>query len=119
MSSNVTNHHIIIGLLAALLSLNCGDHKMHTTGPEISITEGTVAPLEGIRVAAANIWERDYELPDKTTRHGLSAMLFVNGENPAVVVGEGSVFSVGGAKWIVLGLTAAKPRGEVRVAPLK
>ena len=119
MSSDVANHHMIIGLVAALLSLNCGDHKMHTTGPEISITEGTVAPLGGIRVGAANIWERDYELPEKTTRHGLSAMLFVNGENAGMVVGEGSVFSVGGARWIVLGLIAGKPRGEVRVAPLK
>ena len=46
-------------------------------------------------------------------------MLFVNGENPALVVGEGSVVSVGGAQWVVLSVTAGKPRGEVRVAPLR
>jgi hypothetical protein len=92
---------------------------MHTTGSEISITEGAVASLGGIRVAVANIWERDYELPDKTRRHGLSAMLYVGGESPAVVVGEGSVVSVGGAKWLVVGVTRGKPRGEVHVAPVQ
>lgn len=115
----MTKRLIILAMLAMVLLLNCGDHNMHTTSPEIAITEGTVAPLNGIRVAAANIWERDYELPDKTTRHGLSAMLFVDGENPAVLVGEGSVVSVGGTRWVVLGVTAGKPRGEVRIAPVR
>jgi hypothetical protein len=109
----------ILATVGLSVLLNCGDQKMHTTGPEIAITEGTVAPIEGVRVAAANIWERDYELPDKTTRHGPAAMLFVNGENPAMVVGAGSVVSIGGTRWIVLGVTPGKPRGEVRIAPLK
>jgi hypothetical protein len=111
--------YAIVAILAAALLLSCGERKMHTTGSEIAITEGTVAPIEGVRVAAANIWERDYELPDKTTRHGLSAMLFMNGQDPALVVGEGSVFVVGGTRWIVLGVTANKPRGEIRMAPVK
>jgi hypothetical protein len=91
---------------------------MAEIGQEIAITEGTVAPLEGVPVGAGNMWERDYELSDKATRHGPSAMLFIKGESPAVV-GKGSIVSVGGVKWIVLGVTLGKPRGEVRMAPLR
>jgi hypothetical protein len=104
--------------LAALLWLNCGDNVMPDVGLEIAITEGTVAPLQGVPVGAGNMWERDYELADKTHRRGPSAMLFIKGESPTVV-GEGSIVSVGGVKWIVLGVTLGKPRGEVRLAPLR
>jgi hypothetical protein len=91
---------------------------MTTTNPEIEIAEGTVAPLEGVRVGVGNVWPRDYELPDKSTRNGPSAMIFVEGRDPAVV-GEGSVFEVGGARWVVVGVAMDKPRGNVRVAPIK
>jgi hypothetical protein len=90
---------------------------MQATGPEISITEGTVAPLVGVRVGVGNVWVRDYELPDKRTRTGMSAMIFVEGASPTVV-GEGSVFTAGGVRWLVLGVTAEEPRGSVRVAPV-
>ena len=111
------NNLTAAAVLATLLWLNGGDDTMPNVGPEIAITEGTVAPLQGVPVGAGNMWERDYELPDKALRRGPSAMLFIKGESPAVV-GEGSIVSVGGVKWIVLGVTVGKPRGEVRLAPL-
>lgn len=105
-------------VLVALMWLKGGGGYMPDVGPEISITEGTVASLEGIPVGAGNMWERDYELADKLLRRGPSAMLFVKGESP-IVVGEGSIVSVGAAKWIVLGVSLGGHRGEIRLAPLQ
>lgn len=44
-------------------------------------------------------------------------MLFVNGENPAVVVGEDSVVSVDGTKWIVLGVTSGSRAAKSALRP--
>jgi hypothetical protein len=86
-------------------------------GPEVAIREGTVAPLNGVSVGAGNLWERDYAPAGAASRRGPCAMLFVKGQDPAVV-GEGSIIEVDAAKWIVLGVTLGRPRGEVRLAPL-
>jgi hypothetical protein len=105
-------------VLVALVWLKGGGDDMRDAGAEIAITEGTVARLEGIPVGAGNMWEREYELADNVPRHGPSAMLFVQGESP-VIVGEGSIVSVGEVKWIVLGVSLRSPRGEVRLAQLR
>jgi hypothetical protein len=92
----------------------CAGEKM--TGDqdrEITIQQGGVASLGGIRVGIGNMWERDYPLPDGSTRRGLSVMLFVmNGES--LIAGEGSVISVAGLKWRIVTLKQGNPLGCVR-----
>jgi hypothetical protein len=85
------------------------------------ITETTVGNLNGVRVGVGNIWERTYTLPDGTVRSGLTAQLFilVNDQNPGIVVGQGSVVTVGASRWEVIAVTkAGQERGTVTLKEL-
>ncbi len=75
------------------------------------LTETTVERLGGVRVGIGNVYDDEYELPDRTTAHGPCAHLVeLRGQdpNPAHVVGRGSVFAVGDARFEVLEVV---PRG--------
>jgi hypothetical protein len=61
------------------------------------------------RVSAANIWDREYTLPDGTARTGLTASLFITGKEP-LIVGPGSVFTVGTSRYEVIAIE--NPQGK-------
>lgn len=71
------------------------------------IKETTVGRLGGIRVGVGNTWERVYRLPDGSECRGLTAEVFVllEEQNPGVVVGQGSVLTVGDSAWRVVSVT--------------
>lgn len=73
---------------------------------EETIQETTLGTLGGVDVGAANLWDRDYVDGAGRSRHGLTARLDyeVAGEVVRVVVGEGSIVRIGGARWEVVRL---------------
>lgn len=81
------------------------------------LRENAQGALSGVSVGVGNLWERDYPLPDGSTRRGLSAQLFVGGER-RVIVGAGSELQLGSSVWLVRSVD--KPSGEegqVRLVP--
>ncbi len=71
------------------------------------IQETTVGTLSGVDVGIANMWERDYVDGAGTPRKGLTARLDydLNGETHRIVLGQGSVLEIGGARWEAIRLT--------------
>ena len=71
------------------------------------IQETTVGTLSGVDVGIANMWERDYLDGAGAPRKGLTARLDydINGETRRIVVGQGSVLEIGGARWEAIRLT--------------
>ena len=65
------------------------------------IRESTQGSLGDAEVGVSNIWEREYNLPDGTTKRGLTARLSL-AEGERLVVGEGSVIEVGGKQYQVV-----------------
>jgi hypothetical protein len=86
---------------------------------EVAINETTVGLVDGQRVGVGNLWAADYELPDGTTAHAMTAQLFLLGESRVVIVGPGSRVEIGGRSWQVVAVD--KPdehrHGLVRLAP--
>jgi hypothetical protein len=76
------------------------------------IQETTVGTLSGVDVGVANLWERDFVDGAGVSRTGLTARLDwdVSGTTRRVVVGEGSVVELGGARWEVVRIV--KPPGQ-------
>ena len=70
------------------------------------ITETTVGSLGSVDVGVANMWERDYVDGAGRARHGVTARLMweIDGVAGGAVVGVGSRFELGGARWEVLAL---------------
>jgi hypothetical protein len=68
---------------------------------ELELTETTAETVDGVRVGVGNILVDDYELPDGTSRHGITARLHPE-TGGRFVVGPGSVVALGDARWEVL-----------------
>ena len=77
------------------------------------IQETTEGELGGVNVGVSNIWERDYTLPDGSSRSGLTATLsFGSG---STVAGKGSRVKIGTGTFEVVEITKASGQnGEVR-----
>lgn len=69
-------------------------------GLMVEIKETTVGSLDGVDVGVGNIWEREYTLPDGTSRSGPTAQLFIESER--LIVGKGSAIAVGESRWEVV-----------------
>jgi hypothetical protein len=73
----------------------------------MEIGEGTVARMEGHRIAVGNIWQRDFLLPDGHATNGPAATLYVTNNDATgdasqeIVAGEGSIVEIGASRWIV------------------
>jgi hypothetical protein len=76
-----------------------------------TIDETTVGDLDGARVPMGNMTTGDYLLPDGSTANGLKCALVIDPAAPGVFVGMGSVVTVQGARWQVVGIekTAGSP----------
>jgi hypothetical protein len=89
---------------------------------ERELEETTVERLGGVRVGIGNIHAGDYERGDGSAAHGPTATLIpLLGEqpNPQLVVGAGSVFTVGDARFEVVSVVPGEPaHGTVTVRPL-
>lgn len=70
------------------------------------IQETTLGTLGNVDVGVANMWDREYVDGAGRQRTGLTARIDwdVAGETRRVVVGEGSVVDIGGARWEVVRL---------------
>lgn len=67
---------------------------------DVVLKETTVGDVGGVDVGCGSFWERSYRLPDGVERTGLTAVLApFDGER--VIVGPGSVVTVGGRSWRV------------------
>jgi hypothetical protein len=77
---------------------------------DMELTETTVERFDGIRVGVGNILVDDYELPDGTSRHGLTARL-VPETGDRLVVGPGSVVALGEGRWEVLDVVSGGAEG--------
>jgi len=112
----------MIAALATLIWLFAGT-AVYGAPPEIVILHNTtVGQVNGVRVGVGSIWDREYELPDKSHQYGLTAKLFPQTGEP-IVVGDGSIVSIGGQQWRV-SVSAARmgregPRGSVRLTLVK
>ena len=69
-------------------------------GLMVEIKETTVGNLGGVDIGVGNIWEREYTLPDGTSRSGPTAQLFI--EEERLIVGKGSVITVDKSRWEVV-----------------
>jgi len=74
---------------------------------EKTLTETTVGIFGDVRVGVGNILRDDYELPDGSRRHGMTAQLFVarreadDRGGDGVTVGKGSRITLGAETWEV------------------
>ena len=82
---------------------------------EVTIVETAVALVGNQRVGAANIWSSEYTLPDGTAATGMTAQLFVLGEDARTIVGAGSVLAIGGDRWEVAAVEKPDERRHGRV----
>jgi len=83
----------------------------------VSIEETTQGALGTVDVGVANVWERDYIDGSGAARTGVTARLMWDGGS--LVVGAGSVFELGGARWEVLRVDKApEANGHVRLRAL-
>lgn len=84
------------------------------------IKETTVGDLNGEQVGVGNIWEDSYTLTDGTSRTGLTAQLFILSNDEDVIVGKGSVFTVGETDWLVVAVEKPDDNklGKVILKPL-
>ena len=76
----------------------------------VVIKETAVGDLEGVGVGAGNFWEREFQLPDRSLKEGMTAQIWV-GDEAKLVVGRGSRFEAGGHHWLVV--EVAKPPGRL------
>jgi hypothetical protein len=76
---------------------------------EITITETTVAEINGIRVGAANVWDDDYVTDDGQSHNGPTAKLAVMGDTPEtdfdVNAYVGKVVTFGNERWRVTAIS--------------
>jgi hypothetical protein len=88
-----------------------------------SLRETTVERLGGVRVGIGNIYSEDYERADGSTAHGPAATLVPllgQDPNPELVVGAGSVVTLGDSRFEVLEVTPGDGgRGIVTVRELE
>lgn len=85
------------------------------------IQETTVGTLSGVDVGVANMWDREYVDGAGVTRTGLTARLDyeLGGVTQRVFVGEGSIVTVGNARWEVVRLVKTPGQnGHVTLRPL-
>ena len=70
----------------------------------VLVSETTVGTLGTADVGVANLWERDYVDAAGRARNGVTARLMweSDGAPESLIVGVGSRFEVGGARWEVL-----------------
>ena len=98
------NQLLLIGFLVLLLN-SCQNQTITTNSMEtenvILVKQNTVVTLEGARIGNGNYFTRNYELPDGTTKNGLSAKLWFPDETKKIV-GLGSVFSVKDKRYEVI-----------------
>lgn len=80
-----------------------------------SIEETTVGELSGLRVGMASVTTGEYALADGSRKTGRMCALAINGA-VGVFVGVGSVVTVNGARWEIIGLEKTPGElGEVRL----
>jgi hypothetical protein len=91
------------------------DDEAASSGDVVTIAETAVGLLGDRRVGAGNIWAADYELPDGTIANGMTAQLFVLGEDAGKIVGQGSVLEIDGARWEVTAVEKPEERRHGRV----
>lgn len=87
------------------------------TPAEVTLKGTTVGDVGQTRVGCGNFWERDYPLPDGTTRRGMSAQLAILETDERLVVGVGSVVDLG-ARWEVVAIDDTD-RGTLRLRRLE
>jgi hypothetical protein len=106
--------------LVALLILSCqSQFKINSLVAEeimIEIKETTVGYIDDLEVGVGNIWEREYSLPDGSTKTGLTAQLFM--DESWLFVGKGSVVDIKGTKWEVIEVEKQGKLGFVRLKPV-
>lgn len=84
----------------------------------IIMKQNTVATLQGVRIGNGNYYDRDYEMPDGTTKNGLAAKLFFPEKEDNRIIGAGAIFTVKEKQYLVVEIGKQlrdRPYGFIRI----
>lgn len=88
----------------------------HEGAHEVLLKESNVGLLDELRVGCGNFWPRRYTRADGSEAEGLCARLAPLDDAEALIVGQGSVFDLGGRTWEVIEVRKdANSRGHIRL----